>query len=97
MATTITVAIPKGGVGKTTTAVNLAATLAVYEKRTLLIDTDPAGACNLALGFTPENIKCGLYEVFNFIQSIGQAIHRTELPLLDFIPINVRSAQMADG
>lgn len=92
----VSITIPKGGVGKTTTAVNLAATLAVYEKRTLLIDTDTAGACALALGFTTEKIKGGLYEVFNFIQSFGQAVHRTELPQLDFVPANVRTPQMED-
>jgi chromosome partitioning protein len=94
MAKIISVSVPKGGVGKTTTAVNLAATLAVYEKRTLLIDADPAGACSLALGFTYEKITGGLYEVFNFMLSLGQAIHRTELACLDFIPANVRSPQM---
>lgn len=90
----IAVVIPKGGVGKTTTAVNLAATLAVFEKRTLLVDTDPAGACSLALGFTAEKVHGGLYEVFNFVQSFGQALHRTELAHLDFVPANVRTPQM---
>ncbi|MBI5463451.1 MAG: AAA family ATPase, partial [Ignavibacteriales bacterium] len=62
MSRVITIAIPKGGVGKTTTAVNLAASLAVFEKRTLLIDTDPFGACSMSLGFTQEKIHGGLYE-----------------------------------
>jgi chromosome partitioning protein len=89
----ITIAIPKGGVGKTTTAVNLAASLAVYEKRVLLIDTDPFGACSMSLGFTPEKTKGGLYEVFNFMHSMAQVIHRTELAFLDFIPTNIRTNQ----
>jgi chromosome partitioning protein len=89
----IAIAIPKGGVGKTTTAVNLAASLAVMEKRVLLIDTDPFGACSLSLGFTPEKTKGGLYEVFNFIHSMAQVIHRTDLAFLDFIPVNVPSPQ----
>jgi chromosome partitioning protein len=89
----ITIAIPKGGVGKTTTAVNLAASFAVLEKRVLLIDTDPFGACSMSLGFTPEKIKGGLYEVFNFIHSMAQVIHRTDLPFLDFIPTNITSQQ----
>jgi chromosome partitioning protein len=93
LAKIITIAIPKGGVGKTTTAVNLAASLAVLEKRVLLIDTDPFGACSLSLGFTPEKTKGGLYEVFNFIHSMAQVIHRTELVFLDFIPTNITSQQ----
>ncbi len=93
MGRVITIAIPKGGVGKTTTAVNLAASLAVLEKHVLLIDTDPFGACSMSLGFTPEKIRSGLYEVFNFIHSIPQVIHRTELAYLDFVPANIQSVQ----
>jgi chromosome partitioning protein len=89
----ITIAIPKGGVGKTTTAVNLAASFAALEKRVLLIDTDPFGACSMSLGFTPEKTKGGLYEVFNFMHSMAQVIHRTELPFLDFVPTNITSPQ----
>jgi chromosome partitioning protein len=89
----ITIAIPKGGVGKTTTAVNLAASLAVLEKRVLLIDTDTFGACSMSLGFTQEKIKSGLYEVFSFIHSMSQVIHRTELAFLDFVPANIQSIQ----
>ena len=92
----IAIAIPKGGVGKTTTAVNLAASLAVFEQRTLLIDTDPFGACSLSLGFTKEKIVGGLFEVFNFTHSMAQVIHRTELAFLDFIPSNVHTAQMEE-
>jgi chromosome partitioning protein len=96
MARIIAVALPKGGVGKTTTAVNLAASLAVAEQRTLLIDMDSFGASALALGFTEGNIKGGLYEVFNFVTGIQNTIHKTELKFLDFIPSNVQSMQMED-
>ena len=93
MSKIISIAIPKGGVGKTTTAVNLSASLAVLEKRVLLIDTDPFGACSMSLGFTPEKTKGGLYEVFNFIHSMTQVIQRTELAFLDFVPANIPSTQ----
>jgi chromosome partitioning protein len=96
MSRTIAVALPKGGVGKTTTAVNLAASLAVAEKRTLLVDMDSFGASAMALGFLSGRIKSGLYEAYNFITSLQQTIHRTELQYLDFVPSNVQSLQMED-
>jgi chromosome partitioning protein len=92
----ISVCLPKGGVGKTTTAVNLAASLAVAEKKTLLIDTDSFGASAISLGFTPEKIKAGISEVFSFTHSIDHAIHRTELEYMDFVPSNVNSIQRDD-
>ncbi len=91
MCDVIAIAIPKGGVGKTTTAVNLAASLAVAEKRTLLIDLDTFGASSLSLGFTMGNIKYGLSDVFNFVTSLKGAIHKTDLAFLDFVPCNVQS------
>ena len=93
MGKVIAVALPKGGVGKTTTAVNLAASLAVAEQRTLLIDMDTFGASALSLGFTDGTIKAGLYEVFNFTTTLANAIHKTDVPFLDFVPSNVHSLQ----
>ncbi|MGA2669188.1 MAG: ParA family protein [Ignavibacteria bacterium] len=92
----ISICLPKGGVGKTTTAVNLAASLAVAEKQTMLIDVDPFGASAMALGFTPEKIKAGISEVFSFTHSLDHAIHKTELEYLDFVPSNVNSIQRDD-
>ncbi len=92
----IAIALPKGGVGKTTTAVNLAASLAVAEQRTLLIDMDSFGASGLSLGFTEGTIKAGMYDVFNFISGLSNAIHKTELKYLDFVPSNVQSLQMEE-
>jgi chromosome partitioning protein len=91
MARVIAVALPKGGVGKTTTAVNLAASLAVAEQRTLLIDMDTFGASGIALGFTEGKVRAGLFEIFTFVTNLQHAIHRTELELLDIIPSNVQS------
>lgn len=93
MGRVIAIAIPKGGVGKTTTAVNLSASLAVMDKKVLLIDTDPFGACAMSLGISKDRIKSGLYEAFNFVYSISQVIHHTEIPMLDLVPINVKSVQ----
>jgi chromosome partitioning protein len=93
MAKVIAVALPKGGVGKTTTAVNLAASLAVAEQRTLLVDMDTFGASALSLGFTDGTIKAGLFEVFNFVMTLGHAVHKTELPFLDFVPSNIHTLQ----
>lgn len=96
MAHTIAVALPKGGVGKTTTAVNLAASLAVEGQRTLLVDLDPIGSAGASLGFTTSTVGAGLYEAFNFITTFAAAIHHTELPLLDFVPCNVTTLQRED-
>jgi chromosome partitioning protein len=96
MARIITVTLPKGGVGKTTTAVNLAASLAVFERRTLLIDADPFGACGMSLGLTPERTKGGLYEVINFVYSLSQVIHRSEIAFLDFVPCNIKNDQQEE-
>jgi chromosome partitioning protein len=85
----ISVTVPKGGVGKTTTAVNLAASFAVAEKKTLLIDFDPSGSCTVYMGFTPEKINGDIFNVFSYSKSIAQVIHKTDLPNLDFIPSNV--------
>ena len=96
MGKVIAVTLPKGGVGKTTTAVNLAASLAVAEQRTLLIDMDPFGASGLSLGFSEQKIRSGLFEVFNFITSLPNSIHKTDLEHLDFIPANVNTHQMEE-
>lgn len=84
----IAVALPKGGVGKTTTAVNLAASLAVAEKRVLLMDLDTSGAAGISLGFDELHRQPGLYDIFSINRSIEQCIKKTDLELLDFVPMN---------
>lgn len=93
MGKVISVCIPKGGVGKTTSAVNLSASFALSEKKVLLIDVDPYGSSAVALGFTPDRIKGGISEIFNFAKSIDYTIHKTEIPFLDFVPANINSIQ----
>ncbi len=91
MAKVIAIAIPKGGVGKTTTAINLAASLAFCDQRTLLIDLDTSGASGLGLGFTEANTKSGMFEVFNFISGLNHTVHKTEIPNLHVVPANVHT------
>lgn len=93
MGKVISVAVPKGGVGKTTTAVNLAASLAVAEKKTLIIDFDTSGACSIALGFTPNKIHGDILDLFSYAKSIDKIIHKTDIPFLDFVPSFISSYQ----
>ena len=86
MARVIVIANQKGGVGKTTTAVNLAASLAVMEKKTLLIDCDPQANASSGLAVYPDQVKDSLYTVLFDPERTAQAIKTTELPFLGLLP-----------
>jgi len=82
----LTIANQKGGVGKTTTAVNLAASLAAAERRTLLIDIDPQGNAGSALGVRRDESENSIYEVLTNDLPMREALRQTELQYLDLVP-----------
>lgn len=85
----ISVSNQKGGVGKTTTTVNLAAYLAEKGKRVLIIDIDPQGNAGFGLGINAEDLENTVYEVLRGDIHIKQAIFNTELDGLFLIPSNI--------
>ena len=89
MGKVLSIVSQKGGVGKTTTAVNLAACLAAAEYRTLLVDLDPQGNATSGLGIPKAELEASVYDVLVGDLPLRETIRPTAIPYLEILPATV--------
>ena len=94
MSKILAIANQKGGVGKTTTAINLSSSLCLQGRKVLLVDMDPQGNAGRGLGLDITSLKLTIYDALEGLASINKCIYQTKTPGLSVLPSNIRLSQI---